>query len=318
MKPIVLFITCLLSCLLLRAQHTGHPAVLQTPEKRNVLFLGNSITYAGMYVAMLESLHVYQGAESRAEYLNLGLPSETVSGLTEPGHADGKFPRPDLFERLDRVLQQVKPSLVFVCYGMNDGIYKPFEEQRFAAYQEGIKKLAAKLKEAGVERVVWLTPPVHDDLKTRLKGYNLVLDRYATWLKAYAAQEEWTLVDLHFPMKAYLERQIQQDSDFRLATDGIHPGLEGHWLMAKEIYLQIHPDFVAYDTWREMLEKYPKLDALYALVYKKQSFLKDAWLSKTGHKRPGMAKGLPLAEAQAAAQQVQEEILALQQALRKK
>jgi len=33
------------------------------------------------------------------EILNLGLPSETVSGLSEPNHAGGAFPRPDLHER---------------------------------------------------------------------------------------------------------------------------------------------------------------------------------------------------------------------------
>src|SRR2546425_2764856 len=38
------------------------------------------------------------------EFLNLGLPSETVSGLSEEGHAGGQFPRPDLLERLARVL----------------------------------------------------------------------------------------------------------------------------------------------------------------------------------------------------------------------
>ena len=36
-----------------------------------------------------------------------------------------KIPRPDLHERLERVLTQTKPDLVFARYGMNDGIYLP-------------------------------------------------------------------------------------------------------------------------------------------------------------------------------------------------
>ena len=72
------------------------------------------------------------------EFLDLGLPSETVSGLTEPGHAGGAFPRPDLHERLDRVLEKTKPDLLVACYGMNDGIYYPFSEDRFAKYKEGM------------------------------------------------------------------------------------------------------------------------------------------------------------------------------------
>jgi hypothetical protein len=39
--------------------------------------------------------------------------------------------------------------------------------------------------------------------------------------------------------------------------------------------------------------------------------MKDAWLTVTGHKRPGMNKGLPLAEAQSKAAELEKEIRAL-------
>ena len=57
--------------------------------------------------------------------INLGLPGETVTGLSEPGHP---FPRPNVHERFGRVLAGGKPDLVFACYGMNDGIYYPFSD----------------------------------------------------------------------------------------------------------------------------------------------------------------------------------------------
>ena len=69
-----------------------------------------------------------------------------MSGLSEAGHAGGKFPRPDIHERLDRVLATVKPDLVFACYGMNCGIYLPLDDKRFAAYQAGIRKLREKVE----------------------------------------------------------------------------------------------------------------------------------------------------------------------------
>ena len=71
---------------------------------RRVVFLGDSITYAGQYIEFLETYLRLKDPTLRCEFLDLGLPSETVSGLSEPGHAGGKFPRPDLHERLDRVL----------------------------------------------------------------------------------------------------------------------------------------------------------------------------------------------------------------------
>ena len=101
------------------------------PGIKRILFLGNSITWAGNYVNDVEAYLRVQYPKRQLEFINVGLSSETVSGLSEPGHAGGSFPRPDLHERLSRVLKQTKPDLVFACYGMNDGIYMPFDNERF-------------------------------------------------------------------------------------------------------------------------------------------------------------------------------------------
>src|SRR5258706_9890367 len=101
----------------------AEPAVLKGAHR--IVFLGDSITYSGQYIDYLESVLLARYPDQRYELLDLGLPSETVSGLSEPGHAGGQFPRPCLFERLDRVLAKTKPDIVFACYGMNDGIYYP-------------------------------------------------------------------------------------------------------------------------------------------------------------------------------------------------
>ena len=97
---------------------------------KRVLFLGDSITYAGQYVEFVEAYFATRFPNRHIEFLNAGLPSETVSGLSERGHAGGKFPRPDLHERLGRVLEKMKPDVVIACYGMNDGIYLPHAEAR--------------------------------------------------------------------------------------------------------------------------------------------------------------------------------------------
>jgi len=86
-------------------------------QARRVVFLGDSITYSGEYVEFIETYVRSRFPESRVEFLDLGLPSETVSGLSEPGHAGGAFPRPDLHERLGRVLEKAKPDLIVACYG---------------------------------------------------------------------------------------------------------------------------------------------------------------------------------------------------------
>src|SRR5882672_9568923 len=86
-----------------------------------IVFLGDSITYGGQYVDDMSMLVRRLAADNEFEFLNLGLPSETVSGLSEPGHAHDSFPRPNLHDRLDRLLELTRPNLVIACYGMNDG-----------------------------------------------------------------------------------------------------------------------------------------------------------------------------------------------------
>src|SRR6187551_3184502 len=87
---------------------------------KRVVFLGDSITYSGQYIDVLGAYLAVKYPQQKCELINLGLPSETVSGLSEPGHAGGAFPRPDLHERLDRALAKLKSDVVVACYGMND------------------------------------------------------------------------------------------------------------------------------------------------------------------------------------------------------
>jgi lysophospholipase L1-like esterase len=146
---------------------------------KRVVFLGDSITQSGGYVAFttyyLEKLH----PKKDFDVLGLGLASETLSGLSEDGHAGGKFPRPCLFERLDRVLEKARPEAVFACYGMNEGIYLPLDRDRFAAFRKGVTKLIEQCKKAGVRHVYLVTPPIYDfSPKKGEFNYDAVLTEY--------------------------------------------------------------------------------------------------------------------------------------------
>lgn len=272
----------------------SQPYPLPDSVKR-ILFLGNSITYNGKYIAYLDAYLTLNYPARQYEIINVGLPSETVSGLSEPGHAGGKFPRPCLQERLDRVLTQLQPHLVFACYGMNDGIYLPFDEERFAQYKAGILLLHEAVEKSGAS-IVHITPPMYDERKG--PAYAHVLDIYADWLISKRNAWQWKVIDIHWPMKKYMEDRRLVDSSFRYAADGIHPNDTGHFVMARQILLSLgeKPPANAH-TIQEVLSIYPQGDTILALVEKRQALLKDAWLTQTGHKRPGMHAGLPLQEA---------------------
>lgn len=93
-----------------------------------IAILGDSIPYSGQWPALVEAALRQAPAYRHAEIVSMALPSETVSGLSEPGHAGGAFPRPCLHDRLDSILSKYAPTLVIACYGMNDGMMQPFSE----------------------------------------------------------------------------------------------------------------------------------------------------------------------------------------------
>ena len=272
------------------------------PKVKRIVFLGNSITWQANYVNDVIACLTFYYPNRHFEFINVGLPSETVSGLSEPGHAGGAFPRPDLHERLQRVLDQTKPDLVFACYGMNDGIYMPFDPDRFQKFKDGILWLHNEVVKSGAE-IIHITPPVFDELRGGDPGYAAVLDRYAKWLLSLRHSLGYEVIDVHFPMKKYLGAHRRVDAKFNLdgfalTSDGVHPAEPGHWIMAREILLYLGCDEVAKSPGIEQaLSKTPNGAKLLKLITNRQTLLRDAWLTATKYKRPGLPVGLPLDEA---------------------
>lgn len=292
--------------LLIAISATSNAQYPFSKKVKRIVFLGNSITYSGGYITDIETYFVEHYPQHQLEFINVGLPSETVSGLSEPDHAGGKFPRPDLHERLQRVLDVIKPDLVFACYGMNDGIYLPLDSGRFSAYQNGINWLNKMLLKSGVKRIIYITPPVHDEKELRTHGYNKVLDAYSAWLIKNGKEKKWEVIDLHTPMTQYLENGIAKNPAFKLAKDGIHPAEEGHWLIAKSVLKGLKQK--VNDSLILTLKNTPKDKQLMELISRRQTIMKDAWLTAAGHKRPGMKKGLPIAEAKKKYNEIQLQI----------
>lgn len=313
---LVALLCTLLPALPLRAADEFLPGV------QRLVFLGDSITHSGQYVDEFELFLFARFPQRKFEVIDVGLPSETISGLSEEGHAGGKFPRPDLHERLDRVLAKTKPDLVFACYGMNCGIYLPLDEGRFAKYRDGIQRLRAKATAAGAQ-VIHLTPPTFHHLDARPKpgpdgqapasllgGYNEVLDRYSAWLLEQRAQG-WRVIDIHGPMNAFIEAQRKTNPDFVFAKDGVHANDAGHAIMADAVIAGLAPaDAAWWQKFKAALAANPKGAELRKLIRQRERILCDAYLNEAGHQRPGMGKGLPVAEAETKAAELEKIIRA--------
>lgn len=276
-----------------------------------ILFLGDSITHAGGYIAEIETQLRLQGLSRMPKLINAGLPSETCSGLSEPDHP---FPRPDVHERLDRALAKVQPDVVVACYGMNDGIYYPFSKARFDAYRNGLRRLIEKVHAADA-KLVLLTPPPFDPTPLQgtdqlrpgsaasfawfaiYEGYDReVIRRYAKHVMSLADQVEM-VIDTHTPISDFLAERRRKDPHFHIADDGVHIDETGHQVMAQAVLTAW-----GVASWEAAS------DELKSLVKQKQKLLHDAWLTDIGHQRPNTKVGQPLPEARQAAAKLEQQI----------
>jgi lysophospholipase L1-like esterase len=278
---------------------------------RRILFLGDSITHAGHYISQLETQLRLRRPGNVPELVNLGLSSETCSGLSEPDHP---FPRPDVHERLDRALDKIQPDVVVACYGMNDGIYYPFSEKRFDAWKNGINRLIEKVQATGA-RLILMTPPPFDPLPLRKQGklrplgseryaffaiyedYDDVLSRYAAWIMEQRDRID-LVIDLHTPVNEYISEKRKTNADFTMSPDGVHVNVEGHQVLSTAI-------LSAWGMGKPLRVPAEMLN----LVEQRQRLLHNAWLSDVGHQRPGVEPGLPLEQANARAEQIEQLIL---------
>lgn len=277
-------------------------------QSKRIVFLGDSITAAGRYVACVDAWLETAPLEAKPLVIDAGLSSETVSGLSEDGHAGGRFPRPDLHERLERILKATKPDLVIACYGINCGIYQPFDQSRFEKYQQGVKRLKAEVERMNA-KFIFITPPFYDDLRSpRPFSYNGVLDKYSDWLLAQRANG-WTVIDLHGPMTREVLKRRESDPKFTLQPDGVHPNDDGHWFVAQQVIKAFGDEAVLTAASPQAMLASKKLpEAMFPLIQQRVNVLRDAYVSAAGHKRPGVAAGLPLDQAEAKAAELTSKI----------
>jgi hypothetical protein len=183
---------------------------------------------------------------------------------------------------------------------MNDGIYQPLDKDRSAAFQKGVTKLIDQCKAAGVKQIYMITPPIYDHApKAGEVNYDAVLAEYAKWetrLKVPGVR----VLDLHTPM-----RQARDARAGPLSSDKVHPGDDGHLLIARTILAGLGvkgPD--------ESLATI-KADPLYKLVEQKRALRSASWMRYVGYTREKTVKPGPLGAAEADAAKLQMRIDAL-------
>lgn len=184
-----------------------------------IVFLGDSITQQQLYTNYVESYLATRFPALKLSFWNAGW-----GGDTAPGGA----------KRLQRDVLALEPTLVTICYGMNDGRYTASTPEIVGAYEAGLRELIARLKAAGC-RVVVLTPGVVDYDRNpihRANGYNRGLRVLADSALRLAAEAGAVGYDLHALMLDVQARAKAADPAFTMIPDAVHPDPAGQLVMA--------------------------------------------------------------------------------------
>lgn len=259
------------------------PAAREQKSSERVAILGDSIAYAGGWPTLLTEALKKNKRFADAEIVNFGLPSETLNGLSEPGHAGGAFPRPCLFDRLPRLLAEFQPTLVFACYGMNDGMMNPSQAPlALAEFRRACLLLEKECAAAGA-RLIFITPPLYCPGKRAQHSYDAELDAFAKQLVSEKPLGAREVIDIRPAVKKALVQEWKKNPRLVYAGDGVHPGEFGHRAIAAAIYDGLVPVL--------SLKKqvaFPQGED-YQNAFARQAKLRDDYLSKIPHKRPEVA-----------------------------
>lgn len=252
---------------------------------KNILFIGDSITDGGTYPSIVEAFALAEGF-TEYDFINLGVSSENVSGLTEKGHP---FPRPNILNRIDRITQLVEGEWATVMYGENDGIYQPFSQERFDIYKKGIEQVVEKLHKSGF-KVALMTPTPFDPLSFNGElsrqeevpfgsvyyEYDKVMETYSNWIMSCGLGDK--VIDTRSAVKEYLDSRRKNEPSFRTG-DGIHQGEEGNYIIASQVLKALFS--IDIGTYKEKSMPY-----IYKYVRKKSGYTHRFYKEFIGHENP--------------------------------
>jgi lysophospholipase L1-like esterase len=194
-----------------------------------VVMIGDSITEQRLYSSYVEMWTVTRFPAWKLTFRNVGIGGDTSTGGNR---------------RFQRDVVRFNPTAMTVDFGMNDGGYGGFKEDRFNAYFKGLQGMADQAKAAKI-RTAWVTPqpldngdPGKDALKT--PAYNETLERFSKeGVEEIAKKNDGLFVDQFHPYLAVLNKaraRAEQDPYKRITGgDAVHPGPAGQSLMAASI-----------------------------------------------------------------------------------
>lgn len=185
-----------------------------------VVFYGDSITEAQLYTNYVETYLAGRFPELNLSFFNAGWGGDRAPGA---------------LARLERDVLALKPTIVTLCFGMNDGEYTRPNDRIRTAYVEAMTKLVARLKALKI-RVVILTPGYAEEalnpnlaaVKYNSRGLRILADEALKLARKVNAPS----YDLHKLMTEVDRKAKAFNPKLSLTAEGVHPLPTGHLVMA--------------------------------------------------------------------------------------
>src|SRR6266436_2096397 len=194
-------------------------------EGDRLAICGDSITEQKMYSRMME------------DYLTMCVPELKIT-VRQFGWSGEKAPV--FLARMTNDCLRFKPTIATTCYGMNDHLDKPYEEQIGKTYREKSLAIVEAFKANGV-RVVQGSAGCVGKMPTWVKSANGTVEDLNLNLCTLrnigievAEQEKVSFADVFWPMlTAGVKAREKYGADYAISgKDGVHPGWAGHTVMA--------------------------------------------------------------------------------------
>nr|WKN37731.1 SGNH/GDSL hydrolase family protein [Tunicatimonas sp. TK19036] len=194
------------------------------PEKKKVIFFGDSITAAGDQPGGYIDLMRQQIDTSRYELIGAGIGGNKVT---------------DLQERMQTDVLSKNPDIVVIYIGIND-VWHFYEFEgttgtEIERYEEGLRDLVRDISGMGSE-VILATPTVIGEDPDSEEEVNQQLEKYAQVVRDVAQDTDTRLCDLRAEMSTLL-RETNTSKKYQgvLTSDGVHMNEKGNQFLAEQL-----------------------------------------------------------------------------------
>jgi lysophospholipase L1-like esterase len=217
----------LITALMLSASVASAQSAIEAGDR--IAIVGDSITEQKLYSKYMECYLLACTGVPDLKVMQFGWSGEQASGFAA---------------RLENDLQYFKPTVVTLCYGMNDGRYMPYNEEIGRNYENNMRSVLKKLEAIGVKKIVVGSPGAVDTDFFRpgqMMGdrpahvaYNDNLAHLRDIDKKLAQESHQRFADVHAAMFDTMKKaKAALGSKYDVCGgDGFHPGPNGQLIMA--------------------------------------------------------------------------------------